>query len=60
MQGLHTGLEFALSESSDSSLLLNVHFLIFAPIFFNKCQTLLTGIVIFAIDNGNINGATER
>lgn len=60
MQGLQPGLEYALIESDFSSLL-DVHFLIFPPsIFFSKCQTLLPGIAIFATDDGNINGATEK
>lgn len=59
MQGLQIGLESALAESVFPSLL-NDHFSNFPPIFFYKCQTLLPGIAIFATDDGNINGATER
>lgn len=50
-------MESALTEFDFSSLL-NVHF--FSLILFNKCQTLLPGIGISAIDNGNINRGAER
>jgi len=52
-------IQSALTEFDFSSLL-NVHFFIFSPIFFNKCQTLLPGLGISAIDDGNINMPTER
>lgn len=53
------GLGSALTAFYFSSLL-NVCFFIFSPIFFNKCQNLLRGIGVSAIDNVNKSRATGR